>query len=71
MFWVSAEPSDSTDEVDIPRSIHRLVVGVESLMLQGWPALQPRWAEHLRKFPDNALRHSFAGHAFAGAVVAA
>ena len=51
---------------------HRPILGVESMMLQGWPILHPRWQEHLALYSnDNAMLQSLAGNAFPGTVIQA
>ena len=62
VFWVS-----TPDEAE--KHIHRPVVGVESMMLQGWPALHPPWEGLLNQYSDNSFRQSLAGNAFAGSVI--
>ena len=51
---------------------HRPVLGVESLMFQGWPIFHPRWSEHLDIYRrDNTTLQSLAGNAFPGTVIIA
>ena len=51
--------------------VHRPIVGIESLSLQGWPALGEEWQFLVDRFPSDALHQSLAGNAFPGTVVLA
>ena len=48
--------------------VHRLLLGVEALQLQGWPVLDTRWRDMLQKYSDRNL-HDLAGHPFPLAVI--
>lgn len=69
IFWLSADPGDLCD--DAPPGfigIHRPLLGVESMMLQGWPVFRPCWRGLVDAHTDT-VRQSLAGNAFAGTVI--
>lgn len=71
MFWVSADVEDSSTTISIPQSVHRPVIGIEAMMIQGFPIFERKWEPLLRDFGDIVLLQSLAGNAFPGTVVIA
>lgn len=64
-LWLSIE-----EDVNIPHAVHRPLLGVEALTLQGWPILDPRWL-NLAQSVDNSFHLDLAGNAFPGTVIIA
>ena len=67
--WLSLEPGAPPGNT---RSVHRLVIGLENMLAQGWPVLDPRFRSlTLEGNRDNKFFQSLGGNAFPGTVVAA